>query len=336
MFTDRLLRPLRTAGVAIALSTFALTAVTGTAFTSTAAAAPAAAPAVAAGTSGTIVYVKDYNLYIARGDGSGARKITTNGTKTAAYHSPSESDGGIIAAARGTVIVRMTQAGKVLNTIDPPALKNTAGESMDGAVNDVAISPDGSKIAWSFVQYNCPVGTSCTNRFATGYTSATKYASAGKSTYYRAASWVSNTRTLQTGGYLSQVMLHDLTGTPKHWFDDSDYASPSADLADGELSTDGKWLAEVRGYGASTAIIWYKVSGNARTGNPPAVPSYTCLTGGEAEHASPTWSPDSTALAWAGKTGIWIKRNAAGCTTNQPALVIPGGSSPDWSPAALS
>jgi hypothetical protein len=311
-------------------------ALSASAVVSPAVAAPAQpARTAGAGTSGSIVYIRSNNVYLARGDGTAPRRVTADGTATAPYHSPSESDSGVIAAAHGTVIVRMTQAGTVLNRIDPPALKNTAGEAMDGAVNDVALSPDGTKIAWSFVQHNCPVGTGCQPRFATGYTTSTKLSSAGRATYYRAPSWVTNTRTLQTGGYRSQVMLHDLTSTPRHWFDDSDYADPDTDLADGELAPNGTWLAEVRGYGASSAIIWYRVSGDARTGNPPAVPIYTCHTNGEAEHASPTWSPDSTALAWAGKTGIWIKRDAASCSTSQPTLVIPDGSSPDWSPATL-
>jgi hypothetical protein len=325
---------LRAGRAAVAVAALALTTSTGA---TPAVAAPdrSAATAVAAGTSGSIVYIRYNNVYLARGDGTAPRRITTDGTTTSPYRSPSESDSGVIAAAHGTVIVRMTQAGTVLNTIDPPALKNSAGESMDGAVNDVALSPDGTRIAWSFVQHNCPVGTGCQARFATGYTTATKLSSAGRSTFYRAASWVTDTRTLQTGGYGSQVMLHDLTSTPRHWFDDRDYASPDTDLADGELAPNGTWLAEVRGYGASSAIIWYRVSGNARTGNPPAVPTYTCYTNGEAEHASPTWSPDSTALAWAGRTGIWIKRDAASCSTSAPTLVLAGGSSPDWSPATL-
>lgn len=185
------------------------------------------------------------------------------------------------------------------------------------------------------MRYSCPVGADCMTRYATGYTAADHVTHAGQSTYFRAPSWVSNTRTLQTGGYRSQVMLQDITTSAKHWFDDSDYAFPSTDLADGELSPDGHWLAQVRGYNATSSIIWYRVSGNATTGAPPAVPAYTCLTGGEAEHASPTWSPDSTSLAWAGKTGIWIKPAAGTCSSPATKLLIPGGSAPDWSPAAL-
>ncbi len=203
-------------------------------------------------------------------------------------------------------------------------------------MNEVALSPNGKTIAWIYVRYSCPIGADCLTRFATGYTAAGHRTQAGRPTFYRAPSWVTNRRTLQTGGYRSQVMLQDLHAGAKHWFDDSGYAFPSTDLADGELSRNGRWLAEIRGYKATSTIIWYRVTGNARTGEPPAVPTYTCYTNGEAEHASPTRSPDSTALAWTGKTGLWIKRNAASCSTSAPKLVITGGSSPDWSPAALA
>jgi hypothetical protein len=322
----------RRALVSTALATVAVTAALSTA---PAGARPTTAARSAAGTSGTLVYIKASNVWIARGDGSHARRVTRNGTHDQPYHSPSESDGGMIAVARGSVIVRMTQRGRVLNTIHPPALTNSAGEPMDGAVNDVALSPNGRVIAWSYVRYSCPIGADCLDRYATGYTSATRLTHAGRSTYFRAASFVTDTRTLQTGGYGSQVMLQDLGHDAEHWFDDHDYAFPSTDLSDGELSRNGAWLAEVRGYKSTSSIIWYRVSGSARTGPPPAVPEYTCYTNGEAAHASPTWSPDSTALAWAGQTGIWIKRNAASCSTSAPRLLIRGGSAPDWSPAAL-
>jgi hypothetical protein len=40
-----------------------------------------APPAVAGTTAGSIVYIKDYNVWIARGDGTGARQLATDGRK---------------------------------------------------------------------------------------------------------------------------------------------------------------------------------------------------------------------------------------------------------------
>ena len=128
-------------------------------------------------------------------------------------------------------------------------------------------------------------------------------------------------------------MLHDLTAAPKHWFDDSDYADPSTDLSDGEVSPNGKWVAEVRGYGSSESIIWYAVAGNVKTGAPPAVHAWRCYTNPTANQSHPTWSPDSNSLAFAIKSGIQIERNAASCTN--AVTLIAGGSQPDWSSASL-
>ena len=106
----------------------------------------------------------------------------------------------------------MTQNGTVLNRIDPDPLTNSVGHPVDGPPVDVAISPDGKRIAYTFTGYECPVGASCGARSATSYTAADHYTLPvfSGSTYFRDTSWVTNSRTLQFGGYGSQVNLHDV------------------------------------------------------------------------------------------------------------------------------
>ena len=121
-----------------------------------AAAALALSPAVAAADS--IVYVKDANVWLASPDGSGAYQVTSDGTAEHPYRSPSQADDRTIAASFGQEIVRMRQNGDVLNRLDPPALINSVSHPMDGVPVEVAISPDGTKVAYSFTTYECPVG----------------------------------------------------------------------------------------------------------------------------------------------------------------------------------
>ena len=155
--------------------------------------------------------------------------------------------------------------------------------------------------------------------------------------YLNNPSWVTNSRTLVFGGYTHQVNVHDAGAAEDvHWFDDEDVIGPEyqpTDLGDGELTRQGDKLALVRSYGADTHIMWYTVNGDALSGAPPVEPTMACATGKLEGLHGPTWSSDGQALAWGEPDGVWIKRSALNCGV-QPSLVIPGGSEPDWGPAA--
>ncbi len=220
--------------------------------------------------------------------------------------------------------------GRVIRELDPPALTNSVSHPMDGTPVDVALSPDGSKVAYTFADFSCPVGASCGARTATGFMTAAGAQLPGN-LYLNNPSWVSNTRTLLFGGYLHQVNTHDQGAAEDvHWFDDYEIVgqADSTDLGDGELSAQGDKLALVRGYGDDTHIMWYT------TGAPPAAPAMQCATGKLAGLHGPTWAPDGQSLAWGEPDGVWLKPSALDCTV-QPSLVIPGGSEPDFGPAAV-
>lgn len=299
--------------------------------------AASAATTAAAAAKGSIVYAKSNNVWIMKGNGSGKRAVTTSGTATVPYRSPSESDTGVIVAARGNYIDVMTQSGQVLNTIDPPMLVDSAGEHLDGPPTEVAISPNGKTIAYSFSWYSCPVALPCGVRLATGYLSTARPTAARYATsLYGMPSWIGNTRTLQTGT-TSTVELQDITAPSTHWFYDGDYANPPDDLSDGELSDDGHQLAVVRGWGDHMTVLWYTVNGDATTGAPPAVPTPNCLTNASGGVGSPTWAPGGTAIAYAYPQGVYVLTSPATCGGGAaPKLIAPGGSHPDWSKAALT
>src|SRR3954470_6171121 len=186
-------------------------------------AAVLAAPAAASADS--IVFLKDNNVWLVAPDGSQLTQVTTDGTYESPYLSPSQADDGTIAVSKGTKILRMRQNGEVINELDPPALTDSISHPIDGVPVDVAISPDGLKIAYSFASYSCPIGASCGARTATGYTAAdglTPVEQFSGHLYTRNPSWVSNTRTLSSAGFLHQINTHDLGPgtTDVHWFDD--------------------------------------------------------------------------------------------------------------------
>jgi hypothetical protein len=293
----------------------------------------AAAPASA----DSIVFIKDKNVWVANPDGTAVRAITTAGD----YWSPSQADDGTIAVAHGGGVELWNRDGTRLAELDPPALVDSVSHGVDGPVADVAISPDGKTIAFAYAQYSCPAGADCTGRQTMGYmpTSGTKPASDyGDGIYVGNPSWVSNTRTLAFGGFNHQVNTHDLgPGTADvHWFDDWEIVGMdnATDLDDGEVNAQGTKIALVRSYGDDTHLAWYSTNGPA-----PAKPTMLCVTGKLAGIHGPTFAPDGDRMAWGEPDGVWTiastTTDESKCTDVQPKLTIPGGSEPDWGPAAV-
>lgn len=296
-----------------------------------AAAALALSPAVASADS--ILYVKAGNVWLASGDGGNQYQVTTDGTAEQPYRSPSQAGDGTIAVGKGTEILRMKQNGKVLNRLDPPMLVNSVSHPQDGVPVDVAISPDGTKVAYTFYGYECPVGASCGARTVTGIIPSDRAATTaeyGQSSFH-SPSWVTDTRILNSGGYGSHINIQDLGTEPFNWLTDQE-----TDLGDAEVTRAGDKLAAVRGYDAKTHIVWYRINGNVQSGGKPDSPEAICATGEQAGFDQPTWGPDGNQLAWSEPDGIWVSRDAAGCESSQPVLLLPGGSEADWGPADVN
>jgi hypothetical protein len=305
-------------------------------------------PSLAAADS--IVYVKDGNVWLTAPDGSRQTAVTTDGTAELPYLTPSQADNGTIAAARGTKIVLLQQNGEVIRELDPPPLVDSTSHTIDGVPVFVAISPDATKVAYSFVGYGCPVWTECMARATSGVTDATQVVPASRygQVTYGNPQWVSPNRLMVFGGFLHQVNLWDL-GQPDafHWFDDKDWAGSenSTDLGDGDLSRDGRIWAGIRGYddagsGRFRQLIWFKTSGNPSADAPPPVPEDLCISDPAAGTSSPTIAPGGDTLAFERLDGIWLVRGVttdqSRCTEAQEVPLIPGGSEPDWGPADVN
>jgi hypothetical protein len=298
--------------------------------------------ATPAATAETIVHLKGHDVWVSTPDGSRAQAVTSDGTADRPYLSPSQADDGTIAVGHGEAIVLLRQNGTVVRRLDPPPLVDSVSHPIDGVPVDVAISPDGTKVAYGFARYSCPVGASCGGRTAVGYMSTdgtTGPEAYAPRLYLRRPSWVGNGRTLLFGGYGSQVNVHDLGPGSQavHWFDDDDTdPGNSTDLGDGELTRQGDKLAVIRGYGSTAQVRWYAVQGDALSGR-PAVPAKTCQTTPVEGTHGPSWSPDGTALAAADGEGVHVIRgittDPGSCTTLTAGLVLPGAREPDWGPA---
>ncbi|WP_215812543.1 hypothetical protein [Pimelobacter sp. 30-1] len=301
-------------------------------------AAAAAAGAAAPASLGTIVYLKGHDVYVARPDGSGERRLTTNGTSANPWRSPSSADNGIVVAARGSVVYRMDQWGTVLSSFDPPDLRDSSKQPIGGTIADTTISPDGSKITYTYEHFTCPPdGSACRERWVTAVSAATALTPATQQgvAFYDNPSWVTGSRLVLNGTGFDSIHLFDLARQQQFWFHDAQSSTDFHPLFEPTVSRDGTAFASTRGEGGEAHIMISSVNGNVLSGPRPTWPTQQCWTGAtSADFASPTFAPDSSALAWAGPGGVWVKDDPLDCSV-QETLAVPGARAPYWSNAGL-
>ena len=316
-----------------------------------------------AASADSIAYVKDGDVWLSTGDGSRQYRVTDTGR----YADVSQADDGTMIALTGVRLHRLDRRGNVLADFDTPVsdTRPAPAKTFYGPF-DPAISPDGTKVAYTFYYLTQSQSPTCyppecvvgINEGGTGYSWADRQTGwddpkLGRHTGWRNPSWVDE----------DTVMISDPTHMPNHdvildtlsdgdsgnlvhgWF--SDMVGGNPHVSGGDITRDRRKLAFATGSNDS-ALSVYSVSQFPtafRDGEAPASSRPTVCyryTGPDGEYSTPTFSPDGTGLAWAEDTGIRIvtvPSFAGGCTTagatpNAP-LVIPGGSQPDWGPAGV-
>ena len=321
----RLAGVLAAAAVALSGTLVALAPATGS---PTPAAPPAAGP-------GSLVYVKGNDVYLARPDGTGERRLTTDGTAAQPWVSPTGDDLGTVVAARGTRVFRLSRTGTVLGSFDPPAVVDAWGYQYDGPIAEAAVTPDGSKIAYTYRSFHCSYGE-CFDYAATGV--ATADGSDGSLndlaiTVGDHPGWVTGTRLIGNGTPGEGLQLADLPAERQTWFHDGEFPR-YVPLTEPAVSRDGLLLATSRGSGADARITTYEVNGDIAKGSFLAPATTACSLPGSSAQTSPAFAPDAGALAWAQADGIWLKPAPLDCA--RPArLVVPGGRDVAWTSVSI-
>ena len=318
-----------------------------------------AAPAAQAD---SIAYVKDGNVWLSTPDGARQFQVTTTG----GYSDVSQADDGTMIGLNGVRLHRLDRTGNVLADFDTPVSDTRPAHSkLFHGPFDPAISPDGSKVAYTYYYMtqsqnpNClpPTCFTTINEGGTGYSLADRQTAwdvpgMGKHSGWRHPAWVDNDTTLLANpthlpnfDVILDTLSDGTTGNMVHnWFSDDAEGNPHT--SGGDISRDKRKLAFQTGENDSTLTVYSVpafpttfLDGEADPSTRPN-PCYRYGDPAGGKFSQPTFSPDAGRVAWSVADGIHVAAVPAfggGCTvdgaTPTPPLVIPGGAEPDWGPA---
>ena len=316
-----------------------------------AAALPAAAHA------DSIAYVKVGDVYLSTSDGARQYQVTATG----GYSDVSQADDGTMIALSGVRLHRLDPTGKVLADFATPVSDTRPiGSKAFWGPFDPALSPDGSKVAYTYHYVGNGAAPGCeppacftyAREGGTGYSHADRMtdwddAATGRHSGWMHPSWVddrttmlSNPTHLPNRDVVLDVVA-DKSVPVMDWFSDTG----TEHIGAGEMTRQRTKLAfvggaqdqELRLYRVRTFPTQFPPS-NGSDQLPESCYFYDGPQGGK--YASPTWAPDGARLAWAEGDGVHVASVpdfGAGCTTDGATptapLVIAGASEPDWGPA---
>jgi hypothetical protein len=328
----------------------------------------AAVVALAAGApsafADSIAYVKDGNVWLSTADGSRQFQVTTAG----GYGDVSQADDGTMIATHGIRLHRLDRFGTVLADFATPVSdERPAPAKQFYGPFDPAISPDGTKVAYTYYWMTQSQSPTCfpptcvttINEGGTGYSHADRLTGwdepgFGKHSGWRHPAWVDNDTVLlgdPTHAINYDVILDTLSdgtnGNLVHnWFSDMAEGNPAT--TQGDITRDKTKLAFDTGENDSTLTVYWVPSfptafpdGESSPADRPH-PCYRYSNAPGGSFSQPTFSPDGGALAYAAGDGVHVAAVpsfAGGCTlagaTPNPPLVIPGATEPDWGPAGV-
>ena len=321
-----------------------------------------AAPAMA----DSIAYVKDGNVWLSTSDGARQYQVTSNG----GYSDVTQADDGTMVALTGVRLHKLDRQGNVLADFDTPVsdTRPPGAKAFFGPF-DPAISPDGSKLAYTYYYKGVSQDTGCyppqcvtvgweggTGYSATDRQTAWDETAFGKHSGWMHPSWIDNQNTMlshATHAPNKEVILDTVGDGPqllRDWFTDYTNANNGGQMAHGEMTRQRTKMAFLAGAG-DTQLRIYKINEFPHGG--PHGDWGSSLTDAElpficafyekpvGKFGAPSWSPDGTRLAYFDGEGVRTVNipdwPGQGCSSEGMSpdgqLLVAGASEPDWGPA---
>jgi hypothetical protein len=306
----------------------------------------------------SIAYVKDGNVWLSTSDGGRQDQVTTTGR----YADVSQADDGTLIALTGVRLHKLDRLGNVLADFDTPVsdLRPAGARTFFGPY-DPAISPDGSKVAYTWYYMTQTQDPSCfppecliaINRGGSAYSHSdrqTAWDEIGMHSGWRNPAWadddtvmLSDPTKLPNRDVVLDTISDGPPGLAHNWFSDMVEGNPH--VGAGDITRDKRKLAFLTGQNDTGLSIYHApvFPTTFPDGEPPAgADPHVCYRYGDpigGRFASPTFAPDGRRIAWADGAGISVAdvpEFGAGCTMEGATLgktVVPGGSQPDWGPA---
>lgn len=275
--------------------------------------------AAAAPPSGSIVFVRDGDVWRINASGTRQQQITRDGAPARPYRVPSQADDGSVVALRGGQIHRWALNGAAL---DAPSVASLRGEPVD-----VDVSPDGGRVA-VVLSSPCPApdGTAMTCRAVAvaGAAGGTAEVVVPAAPDVRSAVWSDRNRLLVTRGNAIEA-VSPATGETATWVPDDGTGAALTDITGG-----GRGIAVIRRVPAGEPTL--------RVHTPPtatSAPAVWCEFGGPGT-AAPSWGPRGDVIAWQVSGGIVVATFPARRCPQQARMLVADGIDPDWGPSALA
>ncbi|HEX7740489.1 MAG TPA: Ig-like domain-containing protein [Marmoricola sp.] len=324
--------------------------------------------ASAVSSDGSIVFIRNNQVWISDGHGAHARKLTTQGTTAKPFRYPSEDDHGHIVAMRGNGFVVLDQVGHVLHSYAQP-LVNT------GTLEYASVSPDGSKVAFTMLAMSNICDPYCGfesvhSMYYMGTASGRILGGMHTAADVNTGSWVTNSRTV-LGSTVTKLYYQDpASAGEKSWFQDcDDVMSNCPDSNESNywnvfptVNRAGNRYASVvvdEAYGGGndrSTFLNVRDTASFKTGKPPARPTGRCIINGndtmssdgfpgisQASINTPSWGPDGRSLVVsfknaAGRWQVWridTGRDVTDCSAYDGDAILDNADQPRWSPAPL-